>query len=106
MKKLTNFLLDIKFSGINLDDVEKMIFVFAQDGKRLLFNFPSNDAIRDGDVISLKWDINKTKMFQAGREIKMDYIVKLIGIDQNPETSIVTMIMEPTLFRPEEVDDF
>lgn len=104
MKRLTNLLLPVSFDGLDLSHVESIRFVFVQDKTRLLFDYPSSSAtLGEDNTILLRWSADQTAKFQSGLPMKMDTLVKLSGVEQNPPTPIVTITMDPTLFLPEEV---
>lgn len=103
MKKLTNFLLWLDFQNIVLDDVKRILFKATQGSNSVMFEYPSANTFRDGDSIALRWTKEQTMLFRAGTQMQLDTFVELNGSDQNPETPILLLTMEPTLFKPEEV---
>lgn len=105
MKRLTNFLLPVEI-GMDLTDVESIRFKFAQGIKSLVFDYPSAKVTRPGseNVLLLRWSVQDTAIFESGKKLEMDTFIKIIGSDENPWTDIVSVIMDRTLFTPEEVD--
>lgn len=106
MKKLTNFILPVEI-GMELDDVQSILFKFVQGNKTMLFQYPSAKATRkEGEnTVLLRWTLEDTMVFSENRSIEMDTYIHLIDSDQNPETDIVSMTMNRTLFTQEEVAD-
>lgn len=102
MKRGTKTILPVKIA-IDLDEVEKVEFVFVQGATRLLFEYPSDKAIRDGKNIDLIWDCDETMMFREG-DVQMDTHIHLVGIDTNPETTPTKFKMSGTLFKEGELD--
>lgn len=102
MKRGTNAVMPVKIA-IDLDTVASIEFLFVQDANRLLFNYPSKRAIREGDRIDLIWTDKETFSFSSGKTVRMDTHVHLVDSDTNPETAIVTFSFGPTLFNLEEI---
>lgn len=105
MKRLTNFLLPVEI-GMNLDDIASIKFKFQQYGKALMFDYPSERAVRKvgTNVVLLRWSMDDTLYFEPGRNIEMDTFIKVDGAYENPCTEIATVIMDRTLFTQEEVE--
>lgn len=107
MKRHTNFTLPVEI-GLDLNSVREIKIVFDQSGTRLYFVYPSENAVRESqekNVILLRWSAADTNQFIAGRKIRMDTHIRLTGSEDNPETEIVELMMSPTLFTLEEVED-
>lgn len=103
MKRGINCVLPVSI-GCDLDTIERIEFLFVQDEHQLLFSYPSDRAVRDGDRISLLWTQEETMSFQEG-PVKLDTHIHLIGAVTNPETKIASFKMNPTLFSEEMLPD-
>lgn len=106
MKQGLNFILPVEI-GIDLGSVEKIDFIFVQDEVRLQFCYPSEKAYREADtsVIALVWTVEDTYLFRSGSPMMMDTRICLRGTTTNPETAINRLVMQPTLFKKEEILD-
>lgn len=103
MKVGINQILEVKV-GIPLDEVESIKFVFSQFSERkLFFTYPSEKALRgENDTIELLWSKEESYLFMPDKTIFMDSFIKLFGSDNNPETPIIKLMMNPTLFKENE----
>lgn len=104
MKRATATTLPISID-IDLDEVQQIIFCFAQATHRLLFTYPSERAIRreNENIIDLLWTKQQTMSFAPG-DVKMDAHITLTDSNDNPDTDILTFQMKPTLFTLREVE--
>lgn len=103
MKQGTKFLLPISID-FDLSLVEKIEFIFRQDKRQNTkkFEFPSSTAVIDDEdetLIDLIWTKEDTYIFSPELPLMMDTRIKLIDSDYNPETEIVKLTLNPTLFR-------
>lgn len=103
MKRGTNAIMNVKL-GLELDTVESCEFLFVQGKTRLIFEYPSARAVRDGDHINLIWTDRETFAFKSGEPVKMDTHVHVRDMFTNPTTEIASMMFDPTLFTMEEID--
>lgn len=105
MKQMTNAILPVRFTGVNLDEVLRIRFKFTQSGKSLLFDYPSERAERlDTGTIGLHWTVEETAMFNAANGVAYDTMVYLGESGQVIETEPGSFKMTPTLFKKEEVE--
>lgn len=102
MKQLTHNLLKMEFHGINLEDVEKIEFAFAQKiGEPPLKAavFPGETATLIGSgMVGVTWTKAETALFEPDKHFYADTRITLKGTDYQPETPIVRLKMNPTLF--------
>ena len=102
MKQLTNNLLKMNFNGIDLNNVSKIEFAFSQDisGTPLkIAQYPSDGTqLVGGNVIGIEWTKQETEMFEAGKTFYADTRITLKDSEFQPETPIVKLKMNPTLF--------
>lgn len=103
MKRGLNSVLPVSI-GMSLDDVESIRFVFTQGAKRLIFDYPSKQAVRRAgeNIIDLIWAREQTFAFAHG-PAQMDTLIRLKDAETNPETNIVTVTIAPTLFLMKEI---
>lgn len=108
MKQGTNSVMGVRIVG-DLTDLEKALFKFTQGSNHITFEYPSEKAMLDSvepNVINLYWSNSDTFMFEAGKPMYMDTLIKYYGMDSTPETPIKEIVMSPTLFRQMEVKQF
>lgn len=102
MKQLTKNLLKMNFSGIDLSTVSKIEFAFSQEiGEKPLktAEYPNKDAILIVDnLIGVAWTAEETARFKAGKPFYADTRITLKDSAYQPETPILKLIMNPTLF--------
>ena len=102
MKQLTNNLLKMNFNGIDLNNVSKIEFAFSQDigGTPLkIAQYPSDGTqLVGGNVIGIEWTKEETELFEAGKTFYADTRITLKDSEFQPETPIVKLKMNPTLF--------
>lgn len=107
MKQGTKFALTVDV-GINLDDVEKIIFKFSQGNENIKFNYPADETtsrVENTNSITLVWSIENTYKFNTKIPVEMDTFISMIGSDLNPDTEIKKFILDRTLFTKEELND-
>lgn len=102
MKQLTHNLLKMNFRGIDLNTVSKIEFAFSQEvGQAPLktATYPSATAklVLDG-MIGIVWTQEETALFKAGKPFYADTRITLKDSEYQPETPIVKLKMNPTLF--------
>lgn len=105
MKQLTTNLLKVKVVGIDLSEVSKIEFAFSQkigEAPLKLAEYPKNGSAYDidpsGDMIGVLWTKEDTDLFESGKPFYMDTrITHKVSMFQ-PETPIVKLMMNPTLF--------
>jgi hypothetical protein len=108
MKQGTNQILGIRIKD-GLENVDEILFKFVQGNKAIVFKYPSENTALDSaetDVIDLYWTYKDTYMFEAGKPIYLDTLIKMKGTQTTPEVPIKELIMSPTLFRQIEVGEF
>jgi hypothetical protein len=102
MKQLTKALLKMNFQGIDLTMVSKIEFAFSQDiGKPPLkrATYPDdNTTMAAGNMIGIIWTPEETKLFKAGKTFYADTRITLKDSAYQPDTPIVKLTMNPTLF--------
>ena len=102
MKQLTKNLLKMNFTGIDLSTVSKIEFAFSQKiGEKPLKTptYPSTNAKLIADnMIGIEWTAAETALFEAGKPFFVDTRITLKDSEYQPETPIVKLMMNPTLF--------
>ena len=102
MKQLTKNLLKIVFQGIDWSKVSKIEFAFSQnicDKPLKTATYPSNNTIEVAEnVVGVIWTSEETALFEAGMPFYADTRITLSETDYQPETHIVKLMMNPTLF--------
>ena len=102
MKQLTHNLLKMEFHGIILDDVEKIEFAFSQKvGEAPLKTavFPSETAVLVTDsMIGVVWTAEETALFEPDKQFYADTRITMKNTEYQPETPIIRLKMNPTLF--------
>ena len=103
MKQGLRFTMAVEFD-IDLDTVKKIEFLFKQKGNSSdtalkTATYPE-DATRKGteNIILIPWTQAETYLFQAGKSFYLDTRITLNDTDNQPETNIVELTMNPTLF--------
>ena len=108
MKRGTNQVMGIRIKD-GLADVDKILFKFSQGNKSILFKYPSEKAAADSkeaDVVNLLWTYKDTYIFEAGKTIYLDTLIRMKDTNTTPEVPIKELVMSDTLFREVEVGDF
>lgn len=102
MKQLTKNLLKMNFSGIDLSTVSKIEFAFSQEiGEKPLktAEYPNGGASLIVDnMIGVAWTAAETKLFKAGKPFYADTRITLKDSAYQPETPVLKLMMNPTLF--------
>ena len=102
MKQLTKNLLKMNFSGIDISNVSKIEFAFSQEiGKAPLktAEYPNKNAILIVDnMIGVEWTAEETDLFKAGKPFYADTRITLKDSAYQPETPVIKLMMNPTLF--------
>lgn len=105
--------LPVKFTGIDLDDVSGIEFLFKTENKE------TGDAVKtsvyksDGtgdaqrrtdpsDIIDIPWTRAETYRFPSGKDLYMDTRITLADSSENPVTRILSLRMDESLFSEEE----
>lgn len=92
----------MNFSGVDISAVSKIEFAFSQEvwEKPLkTAEYPNKDAIHIADnLFGIVWTAEDTKKFEAGKEFYCDTRISLKGTSYQPETPILKLKMNPTLF--------
>lgn len=102
MKQLTTNLLRFNFLGVDLAQVSKVEFAFSQDiGETPLKveSYPGGDVIKISDTsLGVKFSADDTALFEAGQYFYADTRITMTGSEYQPETVIMKLKMNPTLF--------
>ena len=108
MKQLTHFTMPVAI-GYDLDNVRRVEFIFKQyqtsEAPVLKSCVWESDGSGEGvgeegrDVIDLAWTPEETVLFQPDELFYMDTRLSLVNSLDNPETSVVSLKMTPTLFK-------
>lgn len=101
MKQLINNLVQFNFQGIEWDTIEKIEFAFSQtiDGCVVKTSTYPGDAKKIAEnVIGVPWTAEETTCLKENACFYADTRITLKDSDYQPETSIVKLRMNPTLF--------
>lgn len=102
MKQLTKNLLEMSLNGIDLADVAKIEFAFSQNIHSTplkIAEFPGDGVVDLGDnILGVIWTPEETMRFEAGKPFFADTRITLHDTEYQPETPIVRLQMNPTLF--------
>lgn len=106
IKRGTTPYLSVRFNG--LDDgaaVESIEFLFKQHPTEsapplLKKRYPDNVTREDSGIYRIYFTAEETRRFTPGKYMHMDTRVTLVG-GNIPPTSIVTIMVTPTLFSEE-----
>lgn len=102
MKQLTRNLLTMCLHGIDVADVERVEFAFSQNMSSTplkLAEFPGNNTVDLGNnTIGVIWTPEETMRFEGGKPFYADTRITMNNSDYQPQTPIVKLKMEPTLF--------
>ena len=98
MKQGTSFLLPIQI-GTDLDNVQKVEFILQQNEKEFSYEYPSDTVIREGNSLAIKFTAEDTWNFEPNVPIYIDTRITLKDSEYQPETEIVKVIMNRTLFK-------
>lgn len=90
-----------------MSDVRQIDFIFKQQNNKNSEALKTStykadgtgDAILQGDFILVPWTKHETYKFYPGEEFYMDTLITLSNSADNPETPIVSMRMEKSLFK-------
>jgi hypothetical protein len=92
----------MNFSGIDISAVSKIEFAFSQEiGEKPLkiAEYPNNNVEHIADnLLGIVWTAEDTKKFKAGEHFYCDTRITLSGSAYQPETPILKLRMNPTLF--------
>ena len=102
MKQLTKNLLAMSLNGIDVADIAKIEFAFSQNIHSTplkLAVFPGEGTVDLGDnMIGVVWTPEETELFKAGKPFFADTRITLHDSEYQPQTPIVRLQMEHTLF--------
>lgn len=105
MKQLTHNLLKINLNGIDMNDISQIEFAFSQnigDPPLKTTIYPSEDVVYVTEqVVGVVWRKEETALFEAGKPFYADTRITLKDSEYQPETPIVKLKMNPTLFERE-----
>ena len=106
MKQGIGFAMPVKID-IDFSTVEKIEFVFKRQRNRMddaikTAVYPGEVTRKEGEnVVLIPWNREETYDFPTGTQFFMDTRITLKDSDESPETNIVTLKMNPTLFNKE-----
>lgn len=103
MKQLTNNLLKINFKGIDLlNGVSKVEFAFSQEIGETplkLAEYPGDSVVMLSNTsLGVIWTAAETKEFKADEYFYLDTRITPSDTAYQPETEIIKLKMNPTLF--------
>lgn len=102
MKQLTHNLLKINFQGIDSTTISKIEFAFSQNiGQAPLktAEYPGDDVKHIADnLYGIIWTAADTKLFEADKSFYCDTRITFKDSTYQPETPILKLKMNPTLF--------
>ena len=102
MKQYTKSLMKLNFEGIDMSQVEKIEFAFSQEiGQPPLktAEYPSDGAgLMYGNMIGVVWKPEETALFKPDKYFYIDTRITLGDSPYQPETPIIKVKMNPTLF--------
>lgn len=84
----------------DLDTVSKVEFIFKQGKTVRIVDYPSEEAIRrDGkNIIDIKFSAEETYRWKSNEAILMDTRIHVKDSDTMPQTPIIPIKMNSTLF--------
>lgn len=93
----------MNFRGLDLSTVIKIEFAFSQKiGEKPLKTaiYPNNNAtLLGGNLIGVAWTKEETAKFAADEPFFADTRITLKDSTYQPETPILKLVMNPTLFK-------
>ena len=102
MKQLTKSLLKINFKGIDLANVAQIEFAFSQnigEAPLKVETYPGDSVIKLSDTsLGVEWTAGETELFEAGKVFYGDTRITMADSAYQPETSMLKLRMNPTLF--------
>lgn len=106
LKQGINYLMAVNV-GVDLDLVEKIVFICEQGSTRKTWTYPSDTATRveDTNIINIEWAWEDTFDFRANSSVTLDSKVFLTASKFNPPTEKVSFIMDSTVFTEAEIGD-
>ena len=92
----------MNFIGLDLSNVSKIEFAFSQNiGEDPLktATYPNGNAVLVvNNMIGVEWTPEETALFKAGKPFYADTRITLKDSTYQPETPILKLTMNPTLF--------
>ena len=92
----------MNLNGIDIADIARIEFAFSQNIHSTplkLAEFPGDGAIDLGDnTIGVAWTPEETLLFEPGKPFFADTRITLHDTEYQPDTPIVKLQMDPTLF--------
>ena len=102
MKQYTKSLMKLNFEGIDMSLVDKIEIAFSQEiGQPPLktAEYPNRDAGPIyGNMIGVVWTPEDTALFKPDKYFYIDTRITLKDSPYHPETPIIKVKMNPTLF--------
>lgn len=105
MKQGLNFALRVNLKGIDVDSIERIEFIFRKMPTPTAVmvkkaEYPLDVTYEDERFV-IHWSAAETYKLKSGEKFFMDTRVTLKDSADQPETNIVALIMNPTLFEEE-----
>lgn len=105
MKQGLNTHMLVTIDGIDVEDCEKIEFIFkkelAPNGATIKSATYPNDVTCENDVFRIHWSASETYAVKTGEQFFMDTRITFTGTSDQPETNVVKLVMNPTLFERE-----
>ena len=102
MKQLTTCLLKFNFKGLALSDIAKIEFAFSQnigEPPLKIETYPGENVTQiTSTSLGVKFTPADTELFKAGQYFYADTRIHIVDGDCQPETAILKLKMNPTLF--------
>lgn len=102
MKQRTKNLLKVNLVGEDLASASKIEFAFSQNIEEAPLKtaeYPGGNAFHIADnMVGVVWTKEDTEKFESGKPFYMDTRITLSNSAYQPETPIIKLIMNPTLF--------
>ena len=111
LKQGTTFALAVDFSGVDLDQAERIEFIFRRgptNASPLIkrCSWPGEAAREEGGSrILVPWTEAETWLVPGDGTFYLDTRITLQGVRDQPATNLVALRMERTLFEPTEGAD-
>lgn len=109
MKQGTSFSMSAKFDGLDPESVHSIEFIFKEKRDKTSSAFktakyPDNVSLNtDTQAFIIPWTKAETYKVPYTGRFYMDSRITLNGVADQPETEIVELFMNPTLFDEKEV---
>lgn len=92
----------MSLNGIDVAEISKIEFAFSQNINSTplkLVQFPGEGTVDLGEnMIGVVWTAEDTLLFEAGKSFYADTRITMYDTEYQPQTPIIKLKMEPTLF--------